>query len=142
MLEGPTGRNDYRGRAEPVETGSTTVTERVDAPASPAMRDLPRELQEALGNAATCALGVDLSTANERMQIQVRVTVTATGVVTRSEVTSTTAPELIRACIAQRASSIHLRGDIVGAPRDVATTLSLDRVALPSPPPNPPANPR
>ena len=142
MLEGPTGRNDYRGHAEPVETGSTTITERVDAPTSTATRDLPRELQEALGNAATCALGVDLSTANEHMQIQVRVTVTASGVATRSEVTSTTAPEQVRSCIAQRASSVRLRGDVVGAPRDIATTLSLDRVPLPSPPQNPPANPR
>lgn len=88
-------------------------------------RDLGRELQQALGAPAECLPPEIARSLAPQLRLAVRVWVTASGRVTRAEV-SGSAPVAVRDCVDRRAEALSLRAPVPGAPRDVATELVVD----------------
>ena len=96
-----------------------------------AERDLARELAILIGQPISC---VDLGAVvagGGRVDISVSAQVVPSGRITRAEASAKGQPDRALRCVEQLATSRSLRGPVPGAPRQVATTVSMQVVATP-----------
>jgi hypothetical protein len=99
----------------------------------PEARNLSAELRRALGGLAGCVAGA-AGKVPEVTQVNVTVTVTDTGVVSRASVQAPGWPDEPRRCAERLARQVRLAGPIAGAPRSVTASVTVHG----PPPPRPP----
>lgn len=107
-------------------TAARTTTTTTETTAEPEPRHLDTELAAAMGSPAPCIDVATARTLHGRLSVNVSVTVTPAGNVTRATVTAGALPEPALACLEARALGVRLTAPVEGAPRSVSTTLAFD----------------
>lgn len=119
-------RTDAEG-AEPAEGPRSPSPTPTGAHPGEQPRNLGAELHDAVGNPAACLAGEASEQLPDQISLAVTAHVSATGIVTRADVSAPGLPDEAVRCVESRVEATQLRGPIANAPATVTTTLTFKR---------------
>ncbi len=97
-----------------------------DPPSGPTSQELSAALARAFGTPASCISDATREHLDERLGVQVSVTVTRSGIVTRASVTSSPLSRDDIECMERHAEGLRFASDVPDAPRTITTTVEYE----------------